>query len=359
MTGPTPDRSAPLSEAEVSNVLLSLRRKEGHWRLWGDRCQQLQKAGFTPQRIFEETGFEPIHQNQLVVAAQVYSSMVGAGLSDAVQARFEKTGSDTLYELRILNQSDRVAAATLVTEKGIDSEGARDVAKALKDFSRFANSPEEFPQYPEDAVAYYYWKLAKQQRDLQERSRLIAQGLRFAASASARQQIEKLLTDFSVAAVKKVPLLPTYRLETESEVPRLLPVAGKLPMTLADLKAVPMVEAEEPFNIVKFSGEGAWVPMPGWQIVYAAEDPVVLIASSHDLPNFPDEVVEDVLVLVDRGDRQWNEFSYFLINHEDQLQVEWLAEAGNAQIIGRVALVLRSKKVLDEGYNKEPWQLDE
>jgi len=32
----------------------------------GGTCQQLQKAGYTPQGIFEETGFEPIQQNQII-----------------------------------------------------------------------------------------------------------------------------------------------------------------------------------------------------------------------------------------------------------------------------------------------------
>ncbi len=33
------------------------------------------KIGYNPQDIFEATGFEPIQQNQVVVGAQVYSSL--------------------------------------------------------------------------------------------------------------------------------------------------------------------------------------------------------------------------------------------------------------------------------------------
>ncbi len=349
----------PLDEAAVTELVGQLRRKEGTWKTWGKSCQQLQTAGMSPQQIFEVTGFEPVHQNQLVIAHQVYNSMLMDELPESVQTRFEKTGSDTLYEFRILSQRDRLAAATVVVEKGLDSEAAREVTKALKEFSRLASVPEAFPDYPMDAVAYYYWKLARQQRDLQARSRLIAQGLRFAASDSARKQIETLLTDFSIARVEKAPLLPVYRLETESEVPRVLPVVGQFPLTADDLKAVPMVDPEGAFNIVKFSGVGAWVPMPGWQIVNSAEDPVAILVRSDRLPNFPDQTDEEVMLMVDRASREWDAFGYFLVEQDTQLEVVWSAEPLTIPILGRVVLVLRPKKVLDESYNKELWQIDE
>src|SRR4028119_2484514 len=96
---PQPDLSV-----NVKDLLQLLRRKESNWVEWGKACQQLQKAGYNSQVIFEETGFEPIQQNQVIVASQVYTTLQNAGVSDAVRSRFERTGSDTLYELRILTQ---------------------------------------------------------------------------------------------------------------------------------------------------------------------------------------------------------------------------------------------------------------
>lgn len=352
-------QTQPLSEEEAQELLLSLRRKEGTWLNWGDGCQRLQKAAYAPQKIFEGTGIEPIHQNQLIVAAQVYRSILEKGVSEGVQTRFERTGSDSLYEFRVLGVSDRVAAAELVVEKGLDSEGAREVARALKDFSRLSSPPDAFPTYPADAVAYHYWKLAKQQGDLQERSRLIALGLRFADSDTTRQQIEKLLTDFTVTRMKKAPLMPTYRLETESEVPRMVPVVGKMPLTIEDFKAVPVLEEEGAFRMVKFSGAGAWVALPGWQAVFAAEDPVALLMNTDELPGDIADANEEVLVLIDRADRQWSEFAYFLIQQGDTLEVNWFPDAPAQPILGRLLLVMRPQKVLDEAFNKQPWQMDE
>lgn len=358
MPEPQPSESLSDQPIDFEAVLRSLRRKEGTWVEWGQACQQLQKGGYTAQQIFEETGFEPAQQNQITVATQVYQSILLGDVPEDVRSRFERTGSDTLYELRILNQDERAAAAQLIVEKGIDSEGARDVAKALKSFSRLAAPPEEFSTYPGDAVAYDYWKLARQQLDLSMRSRLIAAALRFASSDTARRAIEKLLTDLTVTHSVTAPRLPVYRLDAETEVPKILPVVGRLPLTVADLQAAPLVEEEEPFGIVRFAGEGAWVSIPGWQVVLSAEDPVVILADSDRLPTASSRS-ETLLVMVDRAQRQWDALSYFVVEQADQLDFQWFEAKPEMTILGKILLVMLPKKVLDEEYNKELWQIDE
>lgn len=354
-----PQPSENVSEAGEKELLQSLRRKEGNWVKWGQACQQLQKAGYAPQKIFEETGFEPIQQNQITVAAQVFQSLVSGGATPEVLSRFERTGSDSLYEFRILSQSERVAAATIAVDKGIDSEGAREVAKALKEFSRLSSPPKEFTGYASDAIAYYYWKLARQQSDLQARSRLIAQGLRFAQSEAARRQVESLLTDFTVTRTRPAPRFPFYRLESAEEQPTIIPVAGKMPLTIAEFKAVPLTTPEGAFNIVKFSGTGAWIALPGWQVVRNSEDPVMILVENQQLD--PDAVseTEEVMVMVDRAQRQWDADSYFVVERSGELAIDWFEEAPEEALLGRVVVVLRPRKVLDEDFNKDLWQIEE
>jgi hypothetical protein len=362
MTVQPPDpseQSSSLDSEAVAVLLKQLRRKEENWVAWGQACQQLQKAGYSPQQIFEETGFEPVQQNQVIVAAQVYQSIASGAVSPDVLARFERTGSDTLYEFRILTQTDRAAAATLAVEKGLDSEAARDVAKAMKEYSRLSSQPTGFTAAAGDGVAYFYWKLARQQTDLQIRSRHIAQALRFAESETARKQVEQLLTDFTVTRSRPAPRLPFYRLESATEQPRILPVVGKLPLSIADLQAVPLIEPQGTFQLVQFSGTGAWVSLPSWQVIYAAEDPIAFLADSDRLPNNDLEIVEEVLIVVDRAEREWQDNSYFAIEQDGQIQIDWFEDAPEKTLLGRVILVLRPKKVLDEGYNKELWQIDE
>ncbi|MGA7934364.1 MAG: RuBisCO accumulation factor 1 [Kovacikia sp.] len=347
------------SNLDVERLLLSLRRKEGNWLEWGQACQTLQKAGYDPQSLFEETGFEPIQQNQIIVAAQVYASILDLGVSEAVKNHFERKGSDVLYELRILNQTERAALAALAVDKNLDMDEVHEAAKAVKEYSRLGSVPEGFTEHPGDAIAYQAWKQARQKTDLQARSHLIARGLRFAHSNPARKRLEQLLTDFSVTAAVPAPRLPIYRLEEAEELPRILPVVGKFPLTKADFQAVPLIEETEPFRMVKFSGTGAWVPIPGWQVIRTAEDPVVLLCGSDILPAPIPGQVEEVLVVLDRAQREWSEQHFFLVEQAEQLQIHWSAEKPEFPMLGKVILIMRPRKVLDENYTKELWQIDE
>lgn len=357
MTEISPSPS-PEPEINAEELLRSLRQKQGTWVEWGKACQQLQKAGYNPQVIFEETGFEPIQQNQIIVAAQVYTSLVNGNAPPDVLTHFQQKGSDSLYELRVLAQSERVAAAELLLAKNIDSKGAHEVVRAIKEFS-MTKLPEGFSSHPGDAMAYQSWKSARQKEDLQERARLIAQGLKFVYSETARRQIEKLLTDLTVVKTRPAPRMPIYRSEAEAELPRILPVVGKLPLTKADLQAVPLIDEVGPLRLVKFSGEGVWVAVPGWQVVLKAEDPVGILSDSDALPTTLPEKPEEVLVVVDRAQREWEPDNYFLVELAGELNFQWFAEAPDLPLLGRVILVIRPKKILDEEATKDLWQIDE
>lgn len=359
---PAPDSSnpTPTDPQVLADILKSLRRKESTWSQWGEWCQRLQKEGYSPQRIFEETGFEPIQQNQIIVAAQVYASMLNVGVSLEVQQHFEQRGSDSLYEFRILSQGDRAAAATLAVQRSIDSEGARDIAKAIKDFSRLSKPPEGFSSAAGDAVAYSYYKLAKQQDELSERSRLIAQALRFVETESARKKIEVLLTESVTQTPQRAaPSLSVYRLESDDDVPCLLPVAGQMPLTVADWKTVPIPESTGAFGIVQFSGTGAWVAIPGWSVILNADDPVAIAWQSDQLPQPLSGKPEEVLVIVDRSARDWQPDQYFLVSEGDRLALQWFESEPSQPLFGRVVLVVRPKRMLDADYAKDPWQIDE
>jgi hypothetical protein len=357
----TPDRH-PQPDAEtidVENLILLLRRKQSNWVEWGKACQQLQKAGYSSQKIFEETGFEPIQQNQVIVAFQVYTTLINAGVSEAVRSRFERTGSDSLYELRILTQNERAAAAEFIVARNLDSEGAREVAKAIKEFSRRSTLPEGFSNHPGDAVAYEYWKIARQQNHLQERSRLIARGLMFAHTQEARQQIEKLLTEFASGEKRPVPRLPFYRIEADEQQPRLLPVAGQLPLKSDDLKSLPSLKSTGSFQLTQVSGQQTLVAIPGWQVVLKAQDPVGILCNTSQLPNQQTDKPEEVLVVVDRQEREWNSDSYFVVERSGQLEMEWFPNAPDVALLGRIILVLRPKKLFDEALSQDVWQIDE
>lgn len=355
---PAPEDTA---KEAIATLQQQLRRKEGNWVEWGKACHTLQKTGMDTQEIFEATGFEPIQQNQLIVASQVFDSMVEGGISEKAKTRYQTSGSDSLYEFRILPKENRAAAADFAFENGLDSDQVKEIVKGLRDFTYSETPPKGFEKTMGDAAAYYYWRLARQQGNLQERSRLIAQSLRFVTSNSGRSQIEKLLTDFAVVKTKPAPRLPIFRLEDEADSPVVMPAAGNMPLAVEDYKAVPGVVPEEPFGLVKFSGAGAWLPVPGWQVIVTAEDPIAILATGADIPNMPDHIAptDPLLLVIDRAKRDWNEFSYFAVDAGGQLTVQWFDEATDIPLLGSVILLMRPKRIFDRDYAQELWQLDE
>lgn len=360
-TSPNPKFTPPVVESNVDQQALTgqLRRKEGSWVEWGQACATLQKCGKNSQEIFEDTGFEPVQQNQVIVASQVYHSMVKGEASEKLRSHFWQKGSDILYELRILTQPLRVAAAELILEYNLDADEARNIARALKDFSLQRAIPEGCSTDAGDMVAYYFAKLARQQKDIQERSRLIAKGLKFVKSAEVRSQLEQLLTDFTVSSAQTAPRLPVYRLEESEELPCIMPVAGRLPLNREDWQAVPLCEAIEPFGMVKFTGSGAWLALPGWQVVRNSEDPVVILCQSDQLPSALPGQVEEVVAVIDRAARTWQADSYFLVEVEGQLELQWFEEKPEVPLLGRVVLILRPKRIVDENQMRDIWQVEE
>lgn len=348
-----------LSPEAIEQLWRSLLYKEGTWVDWGQACQKLQKAGYPSQEIFERTGFQSSQQNLIVVAAQVYESLLKAGVDEGVLSYFRGPRSDILYELRILTQAQRADAAILAQEKGLDVDETKDIAKAIQAFYRLSQVPGDFTRHVGDAVAYQYWKQARQKKDLPERARLIAKGLKFAHSASAREAIERLLSDFTVAPPKTAPLLPLYRLEQENELARIIPLVGSLPMTKEDFLSVSPLPTAETFGAIAYQGQGKLVPLPGWQAILKALDPVAILAATHQMPSSLAGLSETVLVVVDRGVQDWDEQSYFLVEQEEGLGLAWFAEPPQLALLGQVIVVLRPKRILDENNIIQPWQMDD
>ncbi|MBF2098295.1 MAG: hypothetical protein IGQ88_07975 [Gloeomargaritaceae cyanobacterium C42_A2020_066] len=350
-----------MSEAEAGldlvQVVQQLRRKEGTWVAWGLGCAQLQKAGHRPEAIFEQTGFEPALQNQLVVAAQVYQSLQDLG-TPALLEHYQTRGNETLYELRLLSQTQRVAVATLALHKGLDSLAVREVVKAVRERSQF-KAPAEFTDLPGDAVAFQCWRLVRQQDDLAKRSQLIARGLAFAQSESARSVLEKALLALTAAPAPKAPLLPLYRLEAVTEQPRIVPLAGRPPLTPETWAAVPTCSPEGVFGVLSVSAASQWVALPQWQALRQATDPVAVVGVGADLPGDTLDPTEPVLLVVDRANRVWDTLGYSFVETAGRLTVRWLPEAPEQPLFGRVVVVVRAPRILDEQVIKEPWQLEE
>lgn len=344
---------------DTERLLLLLRQKQENWISWGGACQQLQKIGYTPQAIFEATGFEPIQQNQIMVATQVYSSIVSAGAAGTVLDRFQRTGSDILYELRILTQPERLLAAEFIVTRSLDSTAANEVAKAMKDFSRLGKLPEGFSRTAGDMVAYQYWKLAKQQTNLPERSRLIVRGLMFAETQSAREKVEQILTGVDASSQTKAPILPIHRLEAEEELPRLVPLAGSLtganPLNLETWQQTPSIATQGIFGVSQLSAAQEVVTLPGWSTLRKAGDPIAIVTQS-DLVTGKQETV---LLVIDRSACEWDQYSHFLFLEGEEIRLGWFREPPTQLILGKLILMLRPKYMLERAAEVDSWELED
>ncbi|MGK7883883.1 MAG: RuBisCO accumulation factor 1 [Crocosphaera sp.] len=353
------ESSQPLSEEQAEELMRSLLHKEGTWVDWGKTSQQLQQAGYNSQTIFEKTGFQASQQNLIIVAAQVYESLLNSQVSEDLLSYCRGPKSDVLYELRILKQNQRGVVAQLAKDKNLDHLETRDVAKTFQTFSLMPQLPPGFTLHPGDAMAYQCWKQAKQKKDLQERTRLIAKGLKYAFSNTAREAIEKLLSDFTVTTQSSAPLMPLYRVQNQEEISRLVPLAGTLPLSKNQVLGVEKIDIISPFNYVSYHNTGSVVPLPSWQSVLKAIDPVAILCQSDRLPQGLTGKPEEVLVLIDRGMTQWDDQSYFLIEEGEELTFKWFPESPSCPLLGQVIIVLRPKKIFDENNLLEPWQMDD
>jgi hypothetical protein len=90
-----------------------------------------------------------------------------------------------------------------------------------------------------------------------------------------------------------------------------------------------------------------------------AEDPVAILGNSANLPNPLPNKSESVLIIIDRAQREWDGDAYFLVEGSEYLDLQWFDENPPISLLGKLILVVRPQKVLDEDHIRDVWQIDE
>jgi hypothetical protein len=152
-------------------------------------------------------------------------------------------------------------------------------------------------------------------------------------------------------------MMPVYRLEAEEELARIVPVAGTLPLDATAIQSVASLTLIDPFRIVSCMGQV--VPLPGWQAVLKAIDPVAIVTTSDRLPQAIGDRPETVMAIVDRAVQTWDENAYFLVDGGEEVRIQWFEASPSVELLGQVILILRPKRILDENNLLEPWQMDD
>lgn len=341
-------------DPETCQALLQLlRRKEQTWVDWGKACQQLQRSGYSSVQIFEETGLEPIQQNQVMVAAQVFESIVPLGMSASVQSYFQQRGSDLLYELRSLTPSQRLQAATFAQDRQFDADQTRALAKAYREFQQLKERPPGFSDHPGDALAHQYWRWARERSELQDRSRLIAQGLQMVHSPEARQQLQSLLLEWAPQPQQVPPRWPFYRVNAEEGAPLILPLQDHLSEPFGQALPPEPPQSDRGFPVYSLAA-GRYVAVPGWSVIQECQNPIAVAAQVGDLPHLGSlgndlglQEADPLLVIVDLARRQWQADRFFWVKRSgaESGLLEWLPQdcldSDGIEIWGQVILALR------------------
>ncbi|KAG0453309.1 hypothetical protein HPP92_025973 [Vanilla planifolia] len=368
----------------LSERLDILRNRLGLWYEYAPLISSLSRDGFTPPSIEEITGITGAEQNRLAVASQVRDSLIPPSFAfppDLLPFFEAPSSANLLYELRLLNASQRVAASLYIIERRLDAKEARELARAMKDFPK-RRGEEGWKSFsaasPGDCLAYADFRLSREVMEEGERVAALERAMVAVETEEAKRTIED-----EMAGGKKVG-------ETEGEEQDAVPVPvvrlryGEvadatsvvvLPVCLAaegeeGVEAAPgWCRGEGEMGVVVAErGWRRWVVLPGWgpaAAVWERGGVVVEFGDGRVLPwrMRQREVEEGVLVVVDKAKKEVAEEGYYLVGGGGGGRVlgvergRKLLEMGKKKALGGVVLVVRPPKE-DEDYQlrDEDWE---
>ncbi|AED93808.1 rubisco accumulation factor-like protein [Arabidopsis thaliana] len=187
---PIPPKFRSLDTAGKIEVLAD---RLGLWFEYAPLISSLYTEGFTPPSIEELTGISGVEQNSLIVGAQVRDSLVQSGAKPELIAAFDTNGAELLYEIRLLNTTQRVAAAEYIVDHGFDTKGAGDLARAIKDFPHRRGDVGlgDFDyNLPGDCLSFMLYRKSREHRSPSEiRTTLLEQALETAVTEKAKKAV--------------------------------------------------------------------------------------------------------------------------------------------------------------------------
>jgi len=130
-------------------------------------------------------------------------------------------------------------------------------------------------------------------------------------------------------------------------------------VTVTDIKHTESLSVEEPFRLVTVGDKQTIVPLPGWQAILKAIDPVAILWPSDQLPRSIATRSEEVLLVIDRVLAEWDVNNYYLVERDNSVSLQWFDSSPDVTILGELILILRAKNILDEKNITEPWQMDD
>lgn len=346
------------------------------------------QEGFTPPTLEEITGISGVQQNTFVVGAQVRESLVQSNDSDPdVIASFDTSGAELLYEIRLLSTEKRVAAAKYIVENRLDSKGAQDLARAIKDFPRRKGDRGwECFDYDSagDCLAYMYYRLSREYNNSSERrTAALEEALKVVVTEKARNLIVGDLerkgdgkdgVEEETGAGVRVPVVRLKIGEVAEATKVVVMPVCKAGEGEKGVGEAPMeVRSEGDFGVVVAEkGWSRWVVLPGWEPVAGLVKGGGVVVAFKDARVLPWRVnrwykEEPILVVADRSRKEVVAGDGFYLmggtvgggDGGGELKVERgnaLTEMGVKESLGTVVLVVRPPKEMeDDQLSDEDW----
>ncbi|XP_008775953.3 rubisco accumulation factor 1, chloroplastic-like [Phoenix dactylifera] len=380
---PLPKKYRSLDPAERLDIL---RNRMGLWHEYAPLIPALANDGFSPPSIEEATGISGVEQNSLIVASQVRDSLLSSSFDPDLLAFFDAgSGADLLYELRLLNAAQRAAAARRVVEQRLDPKGAKELARAVKDFPRRRGDSDwaRFSaSHPGDCLAYTHFRLSREALSAGDRIAALERAMEAAETEGARKRIEEEMEKAAGGGREGIEesegagrvTVPVVRLRygevAEATSVALLPVCRAGEGAEGVAAAPGWCRAEGELGVVAAErGWGRWMVLPGWGPVAAVGKGggvAVEFGDGRVLPwkaSIKSGMEEAVLVVADRGRREVaEEDGFYLVaeGEKGELGVESgdkLLEKGVEEALGTVVLVVRPpKEEEDDQLADEDWE---
>ncbi|GAB4836047.1 Rik1-associated factor 1 [Ancistrocladus abbreviatus] len=381
---PLPSQYRNLDTAGRIDILCN---RLGLWFQYAPLISALSHEGFTPPSIEELTGISGVEQNRLVVATKVRESLLESPQLDPdALSYFDNGGAELLYEIRLLSATQRAAAACYLVENRLDAKGARDVARAIKDFPLRRGDPgwESFDySLPGDCLSFMYFRQSGEHKNPSgKRTAALELALKVAGSEKAKKRVLKELEDKGegtkgeeefddvrvpvvrmktgeVAEASKVVVLPVCREEEKED------GVSRAPFECGSEGAFGIVASDKVWD--------RWVVLPGWEPVVGLGGKGGVVVSFGDARALPWKgnrwyKEEPILVVADRGRKEvtMNHGFYLVMMCDDNggaggsLKVERgsaLKDKGVKESLGTVVLVVRPpKEEIEDQLSDDDWE---
>ncbi|GJM84682.1 hypothetical protein PR202_ga00375 [Eleusine coracana subsp. coracana] len=376
---------SPLPEAyrdlDLTQRLAVLRDRMGQWYEYAPLIAALNRDGFMPSSIEEATGISGVEQNRLVVAAQVRDSLLdeSAAFPRDLVSSFD-AAPELLYELRFLTARQRADAARHALARGLDARGARDLARAMKDFP-YRRAEDGWAAFdgasPGDCLAFWRFRQSREAIAVEDCVAELERALEVAETEAARARLEVDLDRARRRAAGEDvdgggadddsashPGVPVVRLQygevADASTVLLLPVVREAD-GVAAVDAAPRRSATDvDLGLVQVDkGWARWAVLPGWGPVAEAADEAVVVelADGRALP-WRSAEKEKALVIADRRGKEVADEGLYVLEKDGRLVVERgrsLVEQGVAAAAAEVVMVVRPPKEVNDMISDDEW----